>query len=89
MPIGLYCGWMLLMGLLNLRVQAIATRPPVVDEAASHDAIHEVRQRGLAVTLGAATALVATLIEPHAGQPALISIILWRRLLRRWWRVAG
>lgn len=82
-PIALYCGWMLVMSLLNIRVQRIATSPPVVGAHVSAAQRLAVRQRGQAVALGSATGLVVSLFVPYLAQPALVSIILWRLLLQR------
>ena len=40
-----------------------------------------IRRRGMAVVLGAVTALAVALVEPFLAQAALASIFLWRRLL--------
>lgn len=80
-PVALYCAWLLVMALLNVLVQRMVTSPPIVDEDVAADRINLVRRRGVAVALGAATALVVGLIAPFAGQISLVSIPLWRRLL--------
>lgn len=82
-PIALYCSWMVLTALLNIRLQRLVTMPPVAGEHIPPERGRIVRQRGLAVLLGAATALVLALINPWLGQPALVSIPLWRLLLQR------
>lgn len=82
-PVAFYTGWMAVIALLNIWVQRIATAPPVVGEeiGAAHRGM--IRLRGLAVLLGAATALAVSLIQPYLGQMALVSIPLWRLLLLR------
>lgn len=82
-PVAFYCGWMTLVALLNIRVQRIATAPPVAGEHVSPVQRAMVRRRGLAVLLGAATAFVTSLIVPWMGQMMLITIFLWRLLLNR------
>lgn len=82
-PIALYCGWMLLTALLNMRVQRMATSPPVVGADVTDAQRRMIRQRGQAVALGAATALVVSFFVPLAAQPSLMSIALWRLVLQR------
>lgn len=82
-PVALYCGWLLLTALLNMRVQRIATAPPVVSDRITAAHRRLIRNRGLAVALGAGTALIVSLFAPYAGQPALLSIAVWRRVLNR------
>lgn len=82
-PVALYCGWMLLTSLLNIRVQRIATAPPVVGEDVSERMRMTVRRRGQSVVLGSATALVVSFFVPYAAQPALASIGFWRWVLQK------
>ncbi len=82
-PIALYCGWMVVIALLNIVVQRIATAPPVVGEQVPLAHRRMIRQRGLATLLGAGTALGVSLFWPVLGQIALISIPFWRQLLMR------
>lgn len=82
-PVAFYCGWMVLVALLNIRVQRIATAPPVVGEHITPEHRTMLRKRGLAVLLGAASALVMSLFQPWLGQATLATIPLWRLLLMR------
>jgi uncharacterized membrane protein len=82
-PVAFYTGWMVVIAVLNIWVQRIATAPPVVGERISSQHRGMIRQRGLAVLLGAGTAFLVTLIQPYAGQAALASIPLWRLALNR------
>jgi uncharacterized membrane protein len=82
-PVAFYCGWMLVIALFNLRLQRIVLSAPVVGEAVTPAQRRAIRQRGLAVGLGAATALAAALVMPILGQVALVTIPLWRLLLSR------
>lgn len=88
-PSALYCGWLLLTALLNIRLQRIATAPPVVSEHITPEHRGMIRRRGLAVALGASSAFVVSLFVPFAGQIALISIPFWRLLLERLARRRG
>ena len=81
-----YCAMMLLAALLNLKVNRTATSPPMVAERADPEAIRYVRQRGLAVMLGSATAVALSVVAPEVGQMGLISIPLWRVALIRFGR---
>ncbi|TPG39034.1 DUF1211 domain-containing protein [Sphingomonas koreensis] len=80
-PVTLYCGWLLVIALLNMRLQRMVTTAPIVDEDVPADRIMLIRQRGASVALGAATGIVVSVIAPVVGQVALASIPLWRRAL--------
>ncbi|MEA3037712.1 MAG: potassium channel family protein [Sphingomonadales bacterium] len=82
-PTLIYCGTLLLAALLNIVVVRIATSPPMVDPAADPPTIHYARGRGMAVALGASTALVAAFFFPVYAQIGLATIGLWRRLLTK------
>jgi uncharacterized membrane protein len=77
----LYAFWLLVTGLLNVRLQRVVTTSPVVAEDISADHIAMLRRRGLAVILGSATALIVAIFVPWLAQAALISIGPWRRAL--------
>lgn len=81
-PVAFYCGWLVLVALCNLWVQRIATAPPVVGAHVPSEMRTAIRQRGLAVLLGACTGLGVSMLVPALGQVALMSIPLWRLLLR-------
>jgi uncharacterized membrane protein len=82
-PTIFYCSMMLIAALLNLKVNRTATSAPMVGEEASREAIFYIRQRGLAVVLGSATAVGLSVVRPEIGQMGLISIPLWRLALTR------
>lgn len=82
-PTAFYCGWLLVTAVFNIRVQRIATAAPVVGEHVPEALRRTVRRRGVAVALGAATALVVSLFVPVLAQPTLMSIPLWRLVLQR------
>ncbi len=78
-----YCVAMLIAALLNFKTNHTATSPPMVDPAASPADIRYIRQRGLAVILGSATAVAIAFVVPRYGQVGLVSIPLWRLALVR------
>jgi hypothetical protein len=78
---------MLLAALLNFQTNRTATSPPIVGAGVDPEDIRYVRQRGLAVILGSASAVVAaTFVSPKLGQGALATIPLWRLMLTAWGR---
>lgn len=82
-PSALYCGWLVLTALLMLRLQRMAMTPPVVGAHVTAEHRRMLRQRALAVLLGALTGLLVSMVFPFLGQPALMSIPLWRWVLVR------
>ncbi|WP_425230916.1 TMEM175 family protein [Sphingomonas sp.] len=82
-PVFCYCGWLLVCGLANRRLQTVVTSPPVLDPAVTPAAVAGIRRRGTAVILGAATAMTAALVVPLVAQTALATIPLWRWGLER------
>jgi len=78
-----YCGTLLLAGLLNAAVVHIATGPAMVAPGTEPARIRYVRRRSLSVILGAASALVFAYFVPRYGQLGLATIGLWRRVLTR------
>ena len=85
LPALLYCLWLMIAGLLNMRLQRLVVAPPVVDPNAPTEQAAVIRRRGGAVVLGAALAFGLALIAPipALGLLALMTIGLWRRLLTR------
>jgi uncharacterized membrane protein len=83
-PAIFYCLVMLAAALLNLKVNRAATSPPMVDEKASPQAVAYVRQRGVSLVLGSATAVALAFVIPGFCQLGLVSIPFWRRFLT--WR---
>jgi uncharacterized membrane protein len=79
----IYCGTLLLAGLLNAAVVHIATGATMVADGTEPARIRYSRRRSLSVILGAASALVLAYFVPRYGQLGLASIGLWRRLLTR------
>ena len=82
-PAVLYCVAMLVAALLSMKVNRVATSPPMVGEGATGEDIAYVRARSLSVVLGAATAVGFAFLIPEIAQAGLISIPLWRRILAR------
>lgn len=82
-PTIFYCGTMLALALLNLKVNRTATSAPMLDEAANPEDVVYVRRRGVAVMLGAASAVIVSIVKPEFGQMGLLTIPLWRVLLTR------
>jgi len=82
-PTIFYCAVMLLAALFNLKVNRTATSAPMADEHAEPEAIRHVRLRGLAVMLGSVSAVALSVVAPTVGQMGLISIPIWRYVLRR------
>lgn len=74
-----YCLTLLFAAFLNLKVNTTVTSPPMVDPDVPAEQRAYIRHRGLAVILGAATAVVLTLVLPAIGQLGLISIPFWRK----------
>lgn len=90
-PVVLYCSWLLLTALLNIRLGRLATSPPVVDPGVPADVITGIRHRGLGTALGAATALIIGIVAPQPiiAQVTLLTIPLWRVALGRLARKPG
>jgi uncharacterized membrane protein len=82
-PTMLYCVWLMLAGMLNYKVNSMASSPPMVGEDVPLEERRYIRRRGLSVILGAATAIVIAAIYPQSGQAGLATIPLWRHLLAR------
>jgi uncharacterized membrane protein len=80
-PTVFYSGVMFVAAIFNFRVNRIATSPPMVDEATAPEMILYVRVRGLAVLMGAFTAIVVAAFLPAYGQLGLLTIPFWRRPL--------
>jgi uncharacterized membrane protein len=83
-PTAFYNLVLLVTALLSWRMVSIAIDHWPADEA--NDERKAMRNRGLGVAMGAATALAFTLVSPIFSQMALISIPLWQRLLTRFSR---
>lgn len=87
LPVAVYCGWLILTGLLNRRLMGRVTAPPVVDPAVPEPVAREVRLRGVSVTLSGVLALGLALVIPPPflamALMALMAIGPLRKLLSR------
>lgn len=85
LPVLLYCVWLVVAGLLNVRLQRVVTAPPVVNPAVAPQQIQHIRRRGFAVVIGAMLAFALTFVMPYPlmSLMALSTIGLWRRWLTR------
>ena len=59
----------------------MAVSAPVAVDDLDPEYAAMIRRRGWAVLLGTVTALVLCFVNPWLGQPALISMPLWRKVL--------
>lgn len=82
-PAIIYWGWLLLTALFNLRVNRIATRPPMLADGVSASEAAAVPRRSQSVALAAASALALSFFIPLAAPVAMATVPLWRRLLDR------
>lgn len=76
-----YCAWLLVYAICNLWNNSMAVSPPVAADDLDPEYAAMIRRRGWAVILGTATALLFCFVNPWLGQPMLITMALWRRLL--------
>ncbi|MEG3147787.1 TMEM175 family protein [Sphingomonas sp. RT2P30] len=79
-PTALYNFVLVVTGLLNMRLVRIATSAPVVAHHADRETVLLTRSRGWGVTLGAACALILSVIDARFSEMALLTIPLWMRL---------
>ncbi|MEZ0244093.1 MAG: TMEM175 family protein [Sphingomonas sp.] len=82
-PAMLYCTWLLVTALLNIRLVRLATSPEVAGPELNDARRWNLRRRGIGVAMGAATGIIVSYFIPLAGQPALVSIPFWMLLLGR------
>ena len=80
-PAVAYCGWLLLVAICNLWNNSMAVAAPVAADDLDPEYAALIRRRGWAVILGTTTALAFCFVNPWLGQPALMSMPLWRKLL--------
>ena len=82
-PVVMYCAWLALTALMNLRLQAVVFKEPVIDPAADPVRVASIRRRGRSVLLGSLTAILIGLLSPLPllGQVALLAIVPWRIML--------
>ncbi|MEO5939132.1 MAG: TMEM175 family protein [Sphingomonas sp.] len=80
-PSAAYCAWLFLVAICNLWNNSMAVAPPVAAEDLDPEYAAMIRRRGWAVLLGTTTALVLCFVNPWLGQPGLMSMPVWRRVL--------
>ena len=76
-----YCFWLMLVAACNLWNNNKAVSPPVAADDLDPEYAAMIRRRGWAVLLGTATALVLCFVNPWLGQPGLMSMPVWRKVL--------
>lgn len=82
-PVASYAVWLFLTGLANMRMQRVTTSVGIRGEHVTAEEVAAVRRRGLAVVLGAVTAIVIAIVFTPAAMASLMTIPFWRRLLDR------
>lgn len=80
-PSAAYCGWLLFVALCNLWNNSMAVAPPVAADDLDPEYAAMIRRRGWAVLLGTTTALLLCFVNPWLGQPGLLSMPVWRKVL--------
>jgi uncharacterized membrane protein len=80
-PSAAYCGWLLLVAMCNLWNNNMAVSPPVAADDLDPEYAAMIRRRGWSVMLGTSTALILCFVNPWFGQPGLMSMPVWRKVL--------
>ena len=80
-PAAAYNAWLLLVAVCNLWNNNMAVSAPVAADDLDPEYAAMIRRRGWAVVLGTATALILCFVNPWLGQPGLLSMAVWRRVL--------
>lgn len=80
-PSAFYCGWLLFVAVCNLWNNSMAIAPPVAADDLDPEYAAMIRRRGWAVLLGTGTALALCFVNPWLGQPGLMSMPVWRKVL--------
>ncbi len=80
-PSAAYCAWLFLVAICNLWNNSMAIAPPVAADDLDPEYAAMIRRRGWAVLLGTSTALVLCFVNPWLGQPGLMSMPVWRKVL--------
>ena len=88
-PAILYWSWLTLTAVLNLKVNSMATRPPMASGHVESQEGAIVRRRSRSVLFGAITSLVIATIYPYAAPLGMITIPAWKWLLDRMTRPAS
>ncbi|AXK71978.1 DUF1211 domain-containing protein [Lysobacter sp. TY2-98] len=82
-PASLYWLWMLVMALLNLRVNTIAVGPEMRAATTTDEDARYIRARGIATIAASLCALALAQVAPFFAPLAMITLPLWRRMLYR------
>ncbi|HEX4695166.1 TMEM175 family protein [Sphingomonas sp.] len=80
-PSAAYILWLMLVGVCNLWNNSMAITPPVAADDLDPEYAALIRRRGWSVLLGTATALALCFVNPWLGQPGLMSMPVWRKVL--------
>jgi len=80
-PAAAYCAWLLIVASCNLWNNNMAVSPPVAVDDLDPEYAAMIRRRGWAVLLGTVTALILCFVNPWFGQPGLMSMPVWRKVL--------
>ncbi len=78
-----YCLWLVFVAICNLWNNSMAVSAPVAADDLDPEHAAYIRRRAWAVLLGTVTALALCFVNPWLGQPALLSMPLWRLLINR------
>ena len=76
-----YSFWLFFVALCNLWNNSMAIAPPVAADDLDPEYAALIRRRGWAVLLGTVTGIAFCFANPWLGQPALLSMPLWRLAL--------
>lgn len=80
-PSAAYCGWLVIVAGCNLWNNSMAVAAPVAADNLDPEYAALIRRRGWAVLLGTVTALILCFVNPWLGQPGLLSMPVWRKVL--------
>ncbi|GAB1595857.1 TMEM175 family protein [Lysobacter claricitrinus] len=82
-PASLYWSWMLVIAVLNLRVNTLAVAPSMRAPTTSDEDARYIRARGVATIAASLCALAVAQFVPFFAPLAMITLPVWRRVLYR------